>query len=554
MPQMVTKLTRKKRQRARIDGLLLFVALFASGISSAWASAPTTTTLSITSGGVSVTTVPARTAVTLTATVASGSGVVRPGTINFCDATAKYCTDIHVIGTAQITAAGTATYKFIPGSGIHSYKAVFAGTNAYAASTSVAAPLTVPGYGATILVASGVPGNYTLTESIPGSGMLTPGGTVSFLDTTNSNYLLGTAPLVPSGFGFLNTTPQGGGYPTDLVVGDFNGDGIPDIVTQDRGVSGGTGPGFTILLGNGDGTFRQGSFVPTTFGTPEIIVGDFNDDGKLDILWTNYDGTSSVPSTIFLGNGDGTFTSIPGPGVPSPGGVASGDFNHDGQLDFAVRTNQSVAIFLGNGDGTFSTGTQFATDYDPLALCVGDFNNDGLPDLAVGTSDKTDIFLGNGDGTFTKAPSLPQYEPSPEPSMAVDLNGDGNLDLVVDNSVAPYYTGYPCINIFLGHGDGTFTQIASPTLSIQNEGLAVADLNAEEYPISPCRIPTGAWISSLATATGPSRDPRPIQVPSLPLRTLQSAISMGTDCPTLRSPIRTPTHSISSLPSPSRPA
>src|SRR5882724_5121693 len=91
--------------------------------------AATTTTLSVTSGGSAVTTVVSGSVVTLTATVNSGAGAVTTGLVNFCDATATYCTDVHILGTAQLTSAGTATQRFVPGIGSHSYKAVFVGTN-----------------------------------------------------------------------------------------------------------------------------------------------------------------------------------------------------------------------------------------------------------------------------------------------------------------------------------------------------------------------------------------------------------------------------------------
>ena len=97
------------------------------GLLPAWAApAPTITTLSVTSGGNAVTTLAPGSVVTLTATVTAGGTPVTPGQINFCDATAKLCTDIHLLGTAQLIANGTAMLKFRPGVGTHSYKAVLA--------------------------------------------------------------------------------------------------------------------------------------------------------------------------------------------------------------------------------------------------------------------------------------------------------------------------------------------------------------------------------------------------------------------------------------------
>ena len=103
----------------------------------------TTTTLAVTSAGNPVSTVTAGTVVTLTATVKAGITAVTPGQVNLCDATAAHCTDIHLLGTAQLTSAGTAAFKFIPGTGSHSYKAVFLGTSADAASSSSVSTLSV---------------------------------------------------------------------------------------------------------------------------------------------------------------------------------------------------------------------------------------------------------------------------------------------------------------------------------------------------------------------------------------------------------------------------
>ena len=176
--------------------------------------------------------------VMLTATVTAGSSAVKTGRLNFCDATATYCTDIHLLGTAQLTSAGTAALKLRPGIGSHSYKAVFVGTNSDAASSSSPSALTVTGkYPTTATIAQGgSSGNYTLTATVAGyvneAGLAAPTGTVSFLDTGNGDSVLGTASLGTgaSGLGWLNSqTPPTGGKPSFVVVGDFNGDGIPDL-------------------------------------------------------------------------------------------------------------------------------------------------------------------------------------------------------------------------------------------------------------------------------------------------------------------------------------
>src|SRR5271170_3038319 len=179
-------------------------AILCGASHTAWAvPAATTTTLSVASAGNPATTVMSGALVILTATVSAGGPPGAPGQVNFCDATAKFCTDIHLLGTAQLTSAGTATLNLRPGIGSHSYRAVFVGTKANAASASTAAALTVTGVYPTIstIAASGNPGDYMLTATVFGNGSASPTGTVSFLDTSNANQSLATAPLTPAAAG-----------------------------------------------------------------------------------------------------------------------------------------------------------------------------------------------------------------------------------------------------------------------------------------------------------------------------------------------------------------
>jgi hypothetical protein len=130
--------------------------------------------------------------VTLTATVMAGGTPVTPGQVNFCDATADFCTDIHLLGTAQLIANGTATLKFCPGVGSHSYTAVLAEPAGLGPNASTASSLTVTasqGTGqlatTTYLEASGVPNIFSLTATVPGNGNTLPTGMVSFVDASN---------------------------------------------------------------------------------------------------------------------------------------------------------------------------------------------------------------------------------------------------------------------------------------------------------------------------------------------------------------------------------
>jgi hypothetical protein len=147
-------------------------------------------------------------------------------------------------------------------------------------------------------------------------------------------------------------------------------------------------------------TFKTAVRVPAGTAPSAIAVGDFNKDGKLDMIVANK-GDSSAQ--VFLGNGNGTFKSQPSVALDgAPIALAVGDFNGDGFLDVVALTTD-VFVLLGNGNGTFRVGGILATVGKVTSLVVADFNADGKLDLAVtegNFSEVIGIFLGKGDGTF----------------------------------------------------------------------------------------------------------------------------------------------------------
>jgi hypothetical protein len=447
----------------------------------------TTTTLAITSGGSAVTSVASGSVVTLTATVTAGAAVTQ-GLVNFCDATATYCEDIHIVGTAQLTSAGTAVFKFRPAIGSHSYKAVFAATATNAGSSSSASSLNVPGpLPTTTTIAQSVDNfTYTLTATVSGTGSIAPTGTVSFLDTNNGNAVVGTQLLSPNVLAFLNpSNPATGTFPDSIAVGDFNGDGIPDLAVANIDSTGVNVDTITILLGNGDGTFNTSApSLATTFTPYDLTVGDFNGDGKLDLA-VSVAGSVSRYAQVFLGNGDGTFTPVSASSPVGYGtaGIVAGDFNQDGIPDLALLNSgsNSLTVLLGNGDGTFTaTAVGPATGPSPDAIAVGDFNGDGIPDLAVGNTanDTVSILLANGDGTFTAAPVSPSLATVgcvPNQLVVADFNGDGFADLAVEcQSIAK-------VVVLLGNGQGGFSPLTTVPLLFATVpvGMTVGDFNGD---------------------------------------------------------------------------
>ncbi len=284
-------------------------------------------------------------------------------------------------------------------------------------------------------------------------------------------------------FGAAQTNTAGFGGATQPVAGDFNGDGVPDLAVVNPCSSSYCGSGYgsvTILIGNGDGSFQDP--VPYATGTYQpmsVATGDFNGDGVPDLVVASQCASSascgSGQVSVFLGNGDGTFQSPVSyaSGSGSSYFVAVADFNNDGYLDLAVANQTSagstVSILLGNGDGTFQQPAGFATGAASAQfMAVADFNSDGALDLAVangGTQDSVSILLGNGDGTF-QAPGVYASGGSSAATIAVgDFNGDGAPDLAVANGCANYNnlvcSSSGAVGVLLGNGDGTFQPAAS---------------------------------------------------------------------------------------------
>ncbi len=446
----------------------------------------TATTLALSANGSAASTVSPGTKVTLTATVTGGGHTLTTGQVNFCDAGAPSCTDIHLLGVAQLTTNGTAILNLVPGPGNHSYRAVFIANGFGTLSASPVATLTVtspapsPAQTTTAIAQSGSIGNYTLTATVTGSGSTAPlTGNVSFLDTSYGNSVLATAAVGASTPGInwnsLSSTAFTNVGWLEPVAGDFNGDGIPDLAVINTNAA----QTVTVLLGNGDGTFRAVPGPALTSYPSAIVAGDFNSDGKLDLAISSTGPNYNSPGTltILLGNGDGTFTvGTTATGVASV--VAAMDFNGDGELDLLVTSSSQTQILLGNGDGTFAapvTVGSFQT------LAAADLNGDGVPDL-IGVStatvngayvSTTELYLGNGDGTFRQTGTTFAV---PGSLVTVgDFNGDGIPDLAMDG------TYYSSPVIYLGKGDGTFTQVSGAANTGTNETLSMVavDLNQD---------------------------------------------------------------------------
>jgi hypothetical protein len=254
--------------------------------------------------------------------------------------------------------------------------------------------------------------------------------------------------------------------PHGLAVADFNGDGNSDLVVTNQGFHDGTFRGVSILLGNGDGTFQTARNFDVGDNPFAVAVGDFNGDGIPDLAVTHADSLPSDLNTvrILLGNGDGTFRTAGDYQVGTdPRAIAVGDFRGDGILDLVTANSSSntVSVLLGNGDGRFQTAVNLPVGPTPDGVAVGTFNGK----LGIVTANEGDIFgngggvsvlLGNGDGTFQAAVNYDLGQAGSRPAArgvaVADLTGSGIADLVTANDSDNGGT----VSVFLGNGDGTF--------------------------------------------------------------------------------------------------
>jgi hypothetical protein len=288
--------------------------------------------------------------------------------------------------------------------------------------------------------------------------------------------------------------PTGGVDPLSVAVGDFTGRGLSDLVVTNKGFSDGTSRGVSVLLGNGDGTFQAARALdggPSPFA---VAVGDFDGDGTLDLAVTHAGEEPSHLNTvsILLGNGDGTFRQAEDLQVGTdPRSIAVADFNGDGHLDLvtANASSNTVSVLLGNGNGTFRPAVNLPVGSLPDAVAVGNFNGHlGIvtANEPIGEDGSVSLLLGNGDGTFQPAVTLGLGNAGSRPaarSIAVAaLTGNGSADIVTANDSDNGGT----VSVFLGNGDGTFQPAVTypvVTAPFSNPlSLAVGDFHGNGRP------------------------------------------------------------------------
>jgi hypothetical protein len=229
-----------------------------------------------------------------------------------------------------------------------------------------------------------------------------------------------------------------------VAVGDFAHNGKLDLAVANPGSN-----TVSVLLGNGDGTFQQRVDLPVGTLPVAVVAADLG-NGRVDLVVADHD---SSQVSVLTGNGDGTFQPARNINVDAhlfgedsnPLFLAVGDFNGDAKPDLLISQPEFffedvVTVLPGNGDGTFQAPINKDPGIGPFGLAVGDFNGDGKLDFATaennngGEAFTADVFPGNGDGTFGNRHSFLTGGADAFGVASADFNGDGRPDLVVANT------------------------------------------------------------------------------------------------------------------------
>jgi hypothetical protein len=229
-----------------------------------------------------------------------------------------------------------------------------------------------------------------------------------------------------------------------------------------------------VLFAQTAPSFELNRDTYANISSESVVQGDFNNDGKLDVVTGG--GATATTVTLRLGNGDGTFQAPRAVGQADSAqidGLATADLNGDGKLDIvSLSVAGTFDVFFGNGDGTFQAPLSFATLSAPLSVAAGDFYGNGLVDIAIGDEDgKVEIFKNIGGKSFSIASSIPIGDGSAILRVrAGDLNDTGVVDLGVLNGTAAY--------MLWGNGSGMFTATQLATYSSPGD-MNVGDVNQD---------------------------------------------------------------------------
>lgn len=312
------------------------------------------------------------------------------------------------------------------------------------------------------------------------------------ISSTTSRYLLGALFLVPTAgpvhaqFGSYSAYSTGQyAIPSDVAVGDVNGDGWLDVVAAHA-----TPATVGVLLGQAGGGFATlATYASNAFtGSQKVVLGDVNRDGRLDIVTSSRDN-DEVGVLIGQAGGFAAVVNYPTGRATSPADVALGDVNSDGWPDIVTVNTGSVGVLLGQVGG-FASVIPYAISpgLGPRALALGDMNGDGQLDIVTVNSyaQSIGVLLGQA-GRFAAETLYPVGTGNSPGGVALgDVNKDGHLDIVtaVQNGSTSQAV------VLLGQASGGFSpRVTSGPYYISFNRVALGDTNGD------------GWLDLVATAT-----------------------------------------------------
>jgi hypothetical protein len=336
----------------------------------------------------------------------------------------------------------------------------------------VQAPTFVVGARPEDIAAADFNGDGSVDFAVADYGVFGAGGVHIFLNTGNGVMKQGVDLAVQN--------------PGAILAADFNRDGLMDLAVSSQST------GTTIFLGQGNGEFVQGSTYPNLYGdctnhavgiVPSVCfaTADVNGDGILDLAGANWiDGQI----TVMLGNGDGTFRlgqTFAGTGPQT--GLAIADFNGDGKPDLAFSVQQlGAVVYFGNGKGTFGNPLTLKSKALAAGIAAGDVNGDGIPDIVLAGGQGSSLFSlvnsyfpGEGNGHFGAEVIVPA-DLAPNAVKLADVNGDGKLDIISANYQANN------VSVSVNEGNGVFGTPALYVTGISPCQLTVTDLTGSGLP------------------------------------------------------------------------